>query len=374
MELSRSIRKLSEDEHNLHYTARVKGKEHHFKAGNLNHGLKYVQSLPGGPAEYVAALDADMIPDPQWLRALLPHMLRNPNLALAQPPQRFYDVASNDPLLQGLDVNFKITEPLKETMGSTWCGGSGYVLRRTALDSIGGFPTESVGEDMYCSNLLIGKGWDAVYIDETLQTGRVPESYKAHVKQQSRWTAIAMRFYVYGENSRKMNLRQRLTGLFYVILSLGNILTTFGMVTLLLSIASGRPLVVYKHKQDFRTLVQLVCALTISEWLDDYFVGLITGYGIAISEGHINYWIAPCKKVLLPSKSCLVQFCLLHAPGPARLSALAPSLMARPPQFVPCANLLCVHPTLNPEQGAATQKRPSASGMLSERSAGDWRE
>lgn len=98
-----------------------------------------------------------------------------------------------------------------------------------------------------------------------------------------------------------MNLRQRLTGLIYVIVSLCNILTTFGMVTLLLSIGSGRPLVVYKHEEDFQTLLQLVCVLTLSEWLDDYFVGLITGCRIAVSEGHINYWIAPCKKILLPS-------------------------------------------------------------------------
>ena len=89
--------------------------------------------------------------------------------------------------MQGLDVNFKITEALKETTGSTWCGGSGYLLRRAAMDDIGGFPTESVGEDMYCSNVLLGKGWDAIYVDETLQSGRVPESYKAHVKQQGRW-------------------------------------------------------------------------------------------------------------------------------------------------------------------------------------------
>ena len=82
-----SIRKLAETHENLKYTARVKGKVHHFKAGNLNHCLSYTQSLPGGPADYIAALDADMIPDPQWLRALLPHMLRNSKLALAQPPQ-----------------------------------------------------------------------------------------------------------------------------------------------------------------------------------------------------------------------------------------------------------------------------------------------
>lgn len=92
-----------------------------------------------------------------------------------------------DPLSQGLDVNYQITEPMKERVASTWCGGTGYVIRRSALESIGGFPTGSVGEDMYCSNVLLGKGWSAVYVDEILQHGRVPESYKAHVKQQSRW-------------------------------------------------------------------------------------------------------------------------------------------------------------------------------------------
>ncbi|KAL9126718.1 MAG: hypothetical protein Q9175_007875, partial [Cornicularia normoerica] len=297
-ELGQAIQKLAEDKDNLFYTSRVKGKDHHFKAGNLNHCLEYTNSLSEGPAEFIAALDADMIADPQLLRALLPHMLKDSKLALAQTPQRFYDVPTADPLLQGLDVNFKITEPLKE-MGSTWCGGSGYVIRRAAIEDIGGFPTESVGEDMYCSNVLLGRGWNAIYVDETLQSGRVPESYKAHVKQQGRWhvgrlqTAIAMRFYLYGKRAQRMGFRQRMIGLIYVTLSLCNILTTIGMGTLLVSISTGKKLVYCKDKIQLRRLVQLVCASVITEWLDDCVVALITGYRIAISEGHISLWIAP---------------------------------------------------------------------------------
>lgn len=98
-----------------------------------------------------------------------------------------------------------------------------------------------------------------------------------------------------------MGLRQRLTGLIYVFVSFCQILTTFGMATLLLSIASGRPLIMYGCNEDFRTLVQLVCAVVISEWLDDCVIGLITGYRTAVSEGHMNYWIAPCKKISIPS-------------------------------------------------------------------------
>ncbi|KAL9607182.1 MAG: hypothetical protein Q9167_007876 [Letrouitia subvulpina] len=189
-ELLRRLDTIKQERSNLFYTARRKGADHHFKAGNLNHGYIYAQELEGGPAPFIAALDADMIPDPQLLRALMPHLLIDKELALIQPPQRFYDVPTPDLLLQGLDINYRITEPLRETMGSTWCGGSGYIIRRAALDSIGGFPTGSLSEDSYCSNVLLGKGWKIGHVDESLQYGRVPESYKAHTIQQSRWVSL----------------------------------------------------------------------------------------------------------------------------------------------------------------------------------------
>lgn len=71
------------------YTARVKvkGVPHHFKAGNLNHGLAFVQELPGGPGEFIAALDADMIPEPHWLRTIIAHLVIDSQLALSCPPQ-----------------------------------------------------------------------------------------------------------------------------------------------------------------------------------------------------------------------------------------------------------------------------------------------
>jgi len=56
------------------------------------------------------------------------------------------DIPADDPLLEGLDVNFEITEPLEEAMGSTRCGGSGFILRRNALENMGSFPPESIGD------------------------------------------------------------------------------------------------------------------------------------------------------------------------------------------------------------------------------------
>lgn len=71
----------------LFYYARKKGPHHHYKAGNQNDGLQYAASINGDLADFVAFLDADMIPDPDWLRALLPHLLRNPKIAFATLPQ-----------------------------------------------------------------------------------------------------------------------------------------------------------------------------------------------------------------------------------------------------------------------------------------------
>ena len=103
-----------------------------------------------------------------------------------------------------------------------------------------------------------------------------------------------MRFYLFGVKARQMGLRQRIIGLIYAILSLCNILTTTGMITLLLSLSTGKELILYKDNSELRRQVQLVCTCILAEWIDDSFVALITGYRIAISEGHINYWIAPC--------------------------------------------------------------------------------
>lgn len=175
----------------LFYMRRPKfpGVPHHFKAGNLNYGLDEVHNLPGGASEYMAALDADMIPEQSWLRAVVPHLLLDDKMALACPPQLFYNVPKDDPLCQSLDFFVSVAEPVKDALGVAWCTGSGYVVRRVALDQIGGFPCGSLAEDVATSTLLLGRGWKTAYVHEPLQFGTVPEDYGAHLKQRTRWVS-----------------------------------------------------------------------------------------------------------------------------------------------------------------------------------------
>ena len=83
--LRKAIRKLQKTYRNLHYHSRSKytDKHHGYKAGNLNQTLKtYVANLPGGQSEFFAVFDADMMPEPEVLRALVPHALRNGHIAM----------------------------------------------------------------------------------------------------------------------------------------------------------------------------------------------------------------------------------------------------------------------------------------------------
>ena len=108
-----------------------------------------------------------------------------------------------------------------------------------------------------------------------------------------------MRFYLFGEPSRKMGFRQRAAGLIYVLLSFSHILTTIALLAIPVSLWSGSPLVVYRTKDSLRGLLALAIASVASEWLDDLVVALVTGYRVAVAEGHATYWIAPRK--LTPS-------------------------------------------------------------------------
>ena len=104
-----------------------------------------------------------------------------------------------------------------------------------------------------------------------------------------------MRFYLFGDPSRKMGIRQRGAGLVYVLLSLANVLTTISLLAIPASLWSGHPLIVYPAEEDLRTLLTLAIACVTSEWVDDLIVSLVTGYKVAMAEGHAVYWIAPCN-------------------------------------------------------------------------------
>jgi len=78
--------------------------------------------------------------------------------------------------------------PSRDAWGAAFCCGTGFVMRRSAIEAIGGgIPTESICEDMLTSIELKRRGLETVYLKEQLCIGLAPESVKAFFIQRQRW-------------------------------------------------------------------------------------------------------------------------------------------------------------------------------------------
>jgi len=61
------------------------------------------------------------------------------------------------------------------------------VVRRTALDDIGGFATGTITEDLHTSLRLHAQDWESVYHAQALAFGLAPEWIEPFTAQRLRW-------------------------------------------------------------------------------------------------------------------------------------------------------------------------------------------
>ncbi|RAL00128.1 glycosyltransferase family 2 protein [Aspergillus ibericus CBS 121593] len=155
------------------------------KAGNLNYALFSLQDKV--QPEFCVIFDADSIPMPDFLRATLPHLLRNPDTALLTTRQYFYNLPAGDPLSQSRLHFYSCENAELDRRGVARDAGSGAVFRRQAIIDAGGYPTYSFSEDWQLSLVLQGLGQRTIQIQEPLQYGLVPTSLDGHIAQRNRW-------------------------------------------------------------------------------------------------------------------------------------------------------------------------------------------
>jgi cellulose synthase/poly-beta-1,6-N-acetylglucosamine synthase-like glycosyltransferase len=244
-----------------------------------------------------------MIPESDWLRAVVAHAIMDPKMALVCPPQLFYNVPHNDPLAQSLDAFVHVVEPSKDATGVAWCTGSGYLIRRSALEAIGGWPIGSLAEDVCTSSLLLGAGWKTAYVHEPLQFGTVPDSYTGHLKQRTRWTlgtlqtATKLRFFFWGKTIKKMTFYQRLSGFVFSMDALFKMFLLISMATIPLVLVCGGQLVAYTTTTQLRWQIRLCTISLILTFLNVWITYLPSGYRLGRQETSATLWMAPYHAV-----------------------------------------------------------------------------
>jgi cellulose synthase (UDP-forming) len=159
-----------------------------FKAGNINRALERLE------APFVAIFDADHVPTRSFLQLTMGWFERDSRLALMQTPQHFY---SPDPFERNLnqfrnvpsenELFYGVVQDGNDLWNATSFCGSCAVLRREALDEIGGLATETVTEDAHTSLRLQKAGWSTAYINIPQAAGLATERLRGHIRQRVRW-------------------------------------------------------------------------------------------------------------------------------------------------------------------------------------------
>ncbi len=167
----------------------IKRKEHnHAKAGNINHAMTVTSG------EFITIFDCDHVPTRSFLQMTMGWFLHDRKIALVQTPHHFY---SPDPFERNLklDHSAPIENALfhdyiqrgNDTWNATMFCGSCAVMRRCALQEVGGIAVETVTEDAHTSLRLNRKGWSSAFLAIPLAAGLSTETLSAHIGQRIRW-------------------------------------------------------------------------------------------------------------------------------------------------------------------------------------------
>lgn len=165
------------------------------KAGNINHALGVIE------ADFIAILDADHVAGPNFLRKTLGYF-RDPNVALVQTPQDFYNMDSFEhesgpperqrQLYNEQQLFYRAIQAGKNRWNAAfWCG-TGAVVRVAALEDVGGVATDTVTEDIHTTIRLHRRGWKTIYHNEVLVRGLAANTADQFQLQRFRWGTGAM--------------------------------------------------------------------------------------------------------------------------------------------------------------------------------------
>jgi glucan 1,3-beta-glucosidase len=156
-----------------------------YKAGALRLALQHTAA----DAEIIGVLDADYAVDPAWLKDLVP-LFADARVGMVQSPQDHRD-GDRSPMHRALNAEyagfFDIGMVQRNEVNAIIMHGTMCLLRRAAIESTGGWSSDTIVEDTDLGLAVLERGWLAHYTNHRYGYGLLPDTFEAYKRQRHRW-------------------------------------------------------------------------------------------------------------------------------------------------------------------------------------------
>jgi cellulose synthase/poly-beta-1,6-N-acetylglucosamine synthase-like glycosyltransferase len=157
-----------------------------YKSGALNFALTQVAD----DTEIIAVVDADYVVERAFLADLVGHFF-DTRVAFVQTPQDYRDHESRGRFGRALYLAylyfFEISMTTRNEYNGIIYAGTMGLIRRSALEELGGWDEWCVTEDAEISLRLLDAGYESVYVPNTYGRGIMPLDFAGLKKQRFRW-------------------------------------------------------------------------------------------------------------------------------------------------------------------------------------------
>ena len=157
-----------------------------YKSGALNYALR---ELTDTRAELIGVVDSDYQIEPGFLRRCAP-AFADPWTGFVQSPQDYRDwqyARYYRRLYYSYKYFFAVSQPSRNEHNGAIFAGTMGLIRRVALDELGGWDEWCITEDAELSLRLLRAGWSGLHLDQSWGHGIMPLTFEALKGQRYRW-------------------------------------------------------------------------------------------------------------------------------------------------------------------------------------------
>ena len=157
-----------------------------YKSGALNYALRH---LTDPRAELIGVVDSDYQIKPGFLRRCAP-AFADPWIGFVQAPQDYREWTQARyyrRLYYSYKYFFAISQPSRNEHDGAIFAGTMGLIRRVALDELGGWDEWCITEDAELSLRLLRAGWSGLHLDQSWGHGIMPLTFEALKGQRYRW-------------------------------------------------------------------------------------------------------------------------------------------------------------------------------------------